>query len=145
MVIHLYVHIVICFKMYYLHYYLNRPTFKTATPTSRTQLKLQLQREQQQQMMIQQQTLDTAMDPKMHLLFGSGQGLMESEFIDSGSTSACGSGSSSLEQMSQLVQMDNLIDSSSGAKLKVPLQSIGVDVPPQVLQVYISWNKNIKF
>ncbi|XP_032579968.1 microphthalmia-associated transcription factor isoform X4 [Drosophila sechellia] len=111
------------------------PTFKTATPTSRTQLKLQLQREQQQQMMIQQQTLDTAMDPKMHLLFGSGQGLMESEFIDSGSTSACGSGSSSLEQMSQLVQMDNLIESSSGAKLKVPLQSIGVDVPPQVLQV----------
>ncbi|KRK05015.1 uncharacterized protein Dyak_GE14571, isoform E [Drosophila yakuba] len=113
------------------------PTFKTATPTSRTQLKLQLQREQhqQQQMMIQQQTLDTALDPKMHLLFGSGQGPMESEFIDSGSTSACGSGSSSLEQMSQLVQMDNLIDSSSAVKLKVPLQSIGVDVPPQVLQV----------
>ncbi|XP_043657332.1 microphthalmia-associated transcription factor isoform X1 [Drosophila teissieri] len=113
------------------------PTFKTATPTSRTQLKLQLQREQhqQQQMMIQQQTLDTALDPKMHLLFGSGQGPMESEFIDSGSTSACGSGSSSLEQMSQLVQMDNLIDSSSTVKLKVPLQSIGVDVPPQVLQV----------
>ncbi|XP_016971375.1 uncharacterized protein LOC108038990 isoform X2 [Drosophila rhopaloa] len=113
------------------------PTFKTATPTSRTQLKLQLQREQhqqQQQMIIQQQTLDSP-DPKMHLLFGSGQGSMESEFIDSGSTSACGSGSSSLEQMSQLVQMDNLIDSSTGVKLKVPLQSIGVDVPPQVLQV----------
>ncbi|XP_037724569.1 microphthalmia-associated transcription factor isoform X2 [Drosophila subpulchrella] len=114
------------------------PTFKTATPTSRTQLKLQLQREQhqqqQQQMMIQQQTLDSP-DPKMHLLFGSGQGSMESEFIDSGSTSACGSGSSSLEQMSQLVQMDSLIDTSSAAKLKVPLQSIGVDVPPQVLQV----------
>jgi len=85
-------------------------------------------------MMIQQQTLDSP-DPKMHLLFGSGQGSMESEFIDSGSTSACGSGSSSLEQMSQLVQMDNLIDTSSAAKLKVPLQSIGVDVPPQVLQV----------
>ncbi|XP_026839131.1 transcription factor EC isoform X2 [Drosophila erecta] len=86
-------------------------------------------------MMIQQQALDTALDPKMHLLYGSGQGPMESEFIDSGSTSACGSGSSSLEQMSQLVQMDNLIDSSSAVKLKVPLQSIGVDVPPQVLQV----------
>ncbi|XP_017110490.2 uncharacterized protein LOC108134617 isoform X1 [Drosophila elegans] len=112
------------------------PTFKTATPTSRTQLKLQLQREQhqQQQMMIQQQTLDSP-DPKIHLLFGGGQGSTESEFIDSGSTSACGSGSSSLEQMSQLVQMDNLIDSSTAAKLKVPLQSIGVDVPPQVLQV----------
>ncbi|XP_017002765.2 microphthalmia-associated transcription factor isoform X2 [Drosophila takahashii] len=114
------------------------PTFKTATPTSRTQLKLQLQREQhqqqQQQMMIQQQILDSP-DPKLHLLFGSGQGSMESEFIDSGSTSACGSGSSSLEQMSQLVQMDNLIESSSAVKLKVPLQSIGVDVPPQVLQV----------
>ncbi|KAH8342770.1 hypothetical protein KR084_012372 [Drosophila pseudotakahashii] len=115
------------------------PTFKTATPTSRTQLKLQLQREQhqqqQQQMMIQQQSLDSP-DPKLHLLFGSEQGSMESEFIDSGSTSACGSGSSSLEQMSQLVQMDiNLIESSSAVKLKVPLQSIGVDVPPQVLQV----------
>ncbi|XP_043947156.1 microphthalmia-associated transcription factor isoform X2 [Drosophila biarmipes] len=113
------------------------PTFKTATPTSRTQLKLQLQREQhqqQQQQMIQQQTLGSP-DSKMHLLFGNAQGSMESEFIDSGSTSACGSGSSSLEQMSQLVQIDNLIDTSSAVKLKVPLQSIGVDVPPQVLQV----------
>ncbi|XP_043063552.1 microphthalmia-associated transcription factor isoform X1 [Drosophila ficusphila] len=112
------------------------PTFKTVTPTSRTQLKLQLQREQhqQQQMMIQQQTLDSA-DPKMHLAFGNGQGSMESEFNDSGGTSACGSGSSSLEQMSQLVQMDSLINPSNAVKLKVPLQSIGVDVPPQVLQV----------
>ncbi|XP_017062744.1 microphthalmia-associated transcription factor isoform X2 [Drosophila eugracilis] len=114
------------------------PTFKTATPTSRTQLKLQLQREQhqqqQQQQQIQQHTLDTA-DQKMHILFGNGQGSIESEFIDSGSTSACGSGSSSLEQMSQFAQMDNLINASNAVKLKVPLQSIGVDVPPQVLQV----------
>ncbi|KAH8255071.1 hypothetical protein KR038_004197 [Drosophila bunnanda] len=106
------------------------PTFKTATPTSRTQLKLQLQREQhqqqqQQQMVMQQQILDS--DSKMHLMLGS----TETEFIDSCSTSACGSGGSSLEQMSQLVQKDRL----SPVKLKVPLQSIGVDVPPQVLQV----------
>ncbi|KAH8236297.1 hypothetical protein KR032_000895 [Drosophila birchii] len=108
------------------------PTFKTATPTSRTQLKLQLQREQhqqqqqqQQQMIMQQQILDS--DSKMHLMLGS----TETEFVDSCSTSACGSGSSSLEQMSQLVQKDR----SSPVKLKVPLQSIGVDVPPQVLQV----------
>nr|XP_017022585.2 microphthalmia-associated transcription factor isoform X1 [Drosophila kikkawai] len=107
------------------------PTFKTATPTSRTQLKLQLQREQhqqqqqQQQMTMQQIILDS--DSKMHLMLGS----TETEFIDSCSTSACGSGSSSLEQMSQLVQNDR----SSPVKLKVPLQSIGVDVPPQVLQV----------
>ncbi|XP_022217429.1 microphthalmia-associated transcription factor isoform X3 [Drosophila obscura] len=114
------------------------PTFKTATPTSRTQLKLQLQREQQQQeqqqqMMVQQQILISP-DPKMQLLFGMGQGSTESEFINSNSTSACGSGSSSLEQMSHLVQRDRL-PSSSPVKLKVPLQSIGVDVPPQVLQV----------
>ncbi|KAH8283230.1 hypothetical protein KR054_003405 [Drosophila jambulina] len=105
------------------------PTFKTATPTSRTQLKLQLQREQhqqqQQQMVMQQQILDS--DSKMHLLLGS----TETEFIDSCSTSACGSGSSSLEHMSQLVQKDRL----SPGKLKVPLQSIGVDVPPQVSTV----------
>ncbi|XP_034670501.1 microphthalmia-associated transcription factor isoform X1 [Drosophila subobscura] len=114
------------------------PTFKTATPTSRTQLKLQLQREQQQQeqqqqMMVQQQILISP-DPKMQLLFGMGQGSTESEFINSNSTSACGSGSSSLEQMSQCVQRDRL-PSVSPVKLKVPLQSIGVDVPPQVLQV----------
>ncbi|XP_034139296.1 microphthalmia-associated transcription factor isoform X4 [Drosophila guanche] len=114
------------------------PTFKTATPTSRTQLKLQLQREQQQQeqqqqMMVQQQILISP-DPKMQLLFGMGQGSTESEFINSNSTSACGSGSSSLDQMSQFVQRDRL-PSASPVKLKVPLQSIGVDVPPQVLQV----------
>ncbi|KAH8360930.1 hypothetical protein KR200_007221 [Drosophila serrata] len=106
------------------------PTFKTATPTSRTQLKLQLQREQhqqqqQQQMIMQQQILDS--DSKMQLMLGS----TDTEYIDSCSTSACGSGSSSLEQMLQLVQKDRL----SPVKVKVPLQSIGVDVPPQVLQV----------
>ncbi|EDW36541.1 GL18375 [Drosophila persimilis] len=112
------------------------PTFKTATPTSRTQLKLQLQREQQQQEQQQQMMVQQLIspDPKMQLLFGMGQGSTESEFINSNSTSACGSGSSSLEQISQFVQRDRL-PSSSPVKLKVPLQSIGVDVPPQVLQV----------
>ncbi|XP_062137679.1 uncharacterized protein LOC133846988 isoform X3 [Drosophila sulfurigaster albostrigata] len=58
---------------------------------------------------------------------------MESEVIDSTGTSACGSGSSSFEQ-SQLNHKDRL-PVSSPVTLKVPLQSIGVDVPPQVLQV----------
>ncbi|KAH8269813.1 hypothetical protein KR018_012105 [Drosophila ironensis] len=105
------------------------PTFKNAMPTSRTQLKLQLQREQQQQMM-QQQILDSS-EQKIHLTLSNGQRSAESEYIESNSTS----GSSSLDQMSQLVQKDRLNDSSSPVKLKVPLQSIGVDVPPQVLQV----------
>ncbi|KAH8414971.1 hypothetical protein KR009_006193 [Drosophila setifemur] len=111
------------------------PTFKTATPTSRTQLKLQLQREQhQQQQMVMQQLLLDSPDQKMNLISGSGQGPTELELIDSNSTSACGSGSS-LEQMSQLVQKDRLVDSLNQVKHKVPIQSIGVDVPPQVLQV----------
>ncbi|XP_034481341.1 putative uncharacterized protein DDB_G0279653 isoform X2 [Drosophila innubila] len=123
------------------------PTFKTATPTSRTQLKLQLQREQQQeqQMLMQQQQQQ---QQQQQLLHSQDQSMLnafgmtdrnESELIDgngngnSSSTSACGSGSSSLEQSLQC-QKDRL-PVTSPMTLKVPLQSIGVDVPPQVLQV----------
>lgn len=70
-----------------------RPTFKTATPTSRTQLKQQLQREQ----------------------------LQELERQD-------------LERREAEKKLKNQSNQTSNV-LKVPLQSIGVDVPPQVLQV----------
>ncbi|EDW83539.2 uncharacterized protein Dwil_GK13654, isoform B [Drosophila willistoni] len=111
------------------------PTFKTATPTSRTQLKLQLQREQQQQeqqqqMLMQQQLTVHAPDQTIKNMFGL-QVSNELEFGGSNSTSA-----SSLEQMSQLVHKDcDRLHSPTPGSLKVPLQSIGVDVPPQVLQV----------
>ncbi|XP_034112181.1 microphthalmia-associated transcription factor isoform X2 [Drosophila albomicans] len=108
------------------------PTFKTATPTSRTQLKLQLQREQQQeQQMLMHQQQDAVI--QNNALQSMANDCMESEVIDSTGTSACGSGSSSFEQ-SQLNHKDRL-PVSSPVTLKVPLQSIGVDVPPQVLQV----------
>lgn len=78
---------ILCFSSY------NRPTFKTATTTTRTQLKQQLQREQ----------------------------LADLERREAEKRSA------SINNDSQL--------SSSSSSVKVPLQSIGVDVPPQVLQV----------
>ncbi|EDV33698.1 uncharacterized protein Dana_GF23419, isoform A [Drosophila ananassae] len=108
------------------------PSFKNATPTSRTQLKLQLQREQhqqQQQILMQQQMLDSP-DQKMHVIFENGQRRNDSELIGTSSKSG-----SSLEHISNLVQNERLMESSSPVELKVPLQSIGVDVPPQVLQV----------
>ncbi|XP_064537738.1 microphthalmia-associated transcription factor isoform X2 [Drosophila montana] len=119
------------------------PTFKTAMPTSRTQLKLQLQREQQQQeqqqLMMQQQQQQQmlqAQDQTMLNVFGMPPSCFDFEVTDSNrSSSACGSGSSSsLNQSSQLCQKERL-PASSPVALKVPLQSIGVDVPPQVLQV----------
>ncbi|KAJ6641513.1 Microphthalmia-associated transcription factor [Pseudolycoriella hygida] len=70
------------------------PTFKTATPTSRTQLKQQLQREQ----------------------------LQELERQD-------------YERREAEKKLKNQSNQQSSNVLKVPLQSIGVDVPPQVLQV----------
>lgn len=75
-----------------------RPTFKTATPTSRTQLKQQLQREQ----------------------------LQELERQD-------------LERREAEKKLKNQTNQQSSNVLKVPLQSIGVDVPPQVLQVSNVW------
>lgn len=74
--------------------YICRPTFKTATPTSRTQLKQQLQREQ----------------------------LQELERQD-------------LERREAEKKFKNQSSQQQSNVLKVPLQSIGVDVPPQVLQV----------
>lgn len=114
------------------------PTFKTAMPTSRTQLKLQLQREQQQEqqmLMQQQQQLLHTQDQTMLNGFGMPNCNNESDHIDSTSTSACGSGSSSLEQSLQLQSQKDRLLGTSPVTLKVPLQSIGVDVPPQVLQV----------
>jgi hypothetical protein len=68
-----------------------RPTFKTLTPTSRTQLKQQLQREQLLQDAERKEAEKKALEQKKR-------------------------------------------DEES----KVPLQSIGVDVPPQILQVKLS-------
>ncbi|XP_023165589.2 microphthalmia-associated transcription factor isoform X3 [Drosophila hydei] len=130
------------------------PTFKTAMPTSRTQLKLQLQREQQQQeqqqilmQQQQQQQLLHTQDQTMLNAFGMQTAGFQYNTIESSNrTSDCGSGSScSLNQhqhsqqqqqqsITQLGQKDRL-PASSPVALKVPLQSIGVDVPPQVLQV----------
>ena len=69
--------------------FISRPTFKTLTPTSRTQLKQQLQREQL---------------------------LQEAERKEA--------------ERKALQQQQKRHE-----ELKVPLQSIGVDVPPQILQV----------
>lgn len=143
--------------MYYYHkkrFRFFSPTFKTAMPTSRTQLKLQLQREQQQQeqqqilmQQQQQQQLLHTQDQTMLNAFGMQTAGFQYNTIESSNrTSDCGSGSScSLNQhqhsqqqqqqsITQLGQKDRL-PASSPVALKVPLQSIGVDVPPQVLQV----------
>lgn len=77
----------------------NRPTFKTATPTSRTQLKQQLQREQLQE--LERQDLERR----------------------------------EAEKKQQKAQQASSNANTNTNALKVPLQSIGVDVPPQVLQV----------
>lgn len=131
-----------------------RPTFKTAIPTSRTQLKLQLQREQQQQeqqqILIQQQQQQHMLhtqDQSMLNAFGLSTAGFQYDATGSNRNSDCGSGSLNQHQqqkqqqqhqnqqsITQPSQKDRLPVSSPVA-LKVPLQSIGVDVPPQVLQV----------
>lgn len=78
---------------------------------------------------MQQQMLDSP-DEKIHEIFENAQRRNDSEFIGTGSNSG-----SSLKHISNLVQKERLMEPSSPVKLKVPLQSIGVDVPPQVLQV----------
>ncbi|EDW10950.1 transcription factor E3 isoform X3 [Drosophila mojavensis] len=126
------------------------PTFKTAIPTSRTQLKLQLQREQQQQeqqqilMQQQQQQHMNRQDQTMLNAFGmSTAGFQYDATSGSNRSSDCGSGSlNQNQQQKQHQQHQNQqpgqkdrLSVSSPVALKVPLQSIGVDVPPQVLQV----------
>lgn len=118
-----------------------RPSFKTATPTSRTQLKLQLQREQQQQEQQQQQQLLLQQQQQQHVqdqtalngFNNMSDNCMESDAIDG--NSGCGSAASSLDQLHLEGQRERQQQTSSPVTLKMPLQSIGVDVPPQVLQV----------
>lgn len=76
------------FLLIFVCFEFSRPTFKTLTPTSRTQLKQQLQREQLLQEAERREAERKALEQKKR-------------------------------------------DEES----KVPLQSIGVDVPPQILQV----------
>lgn len=68
--------------------YFFSPTFKTVTPTSRTQLKQQLQREQLQEL-----------------------------------------------ERREAEKRPTIPQEQETPAIKVPLQSIGVDLPPQVLQV----------
>ncbi|XP_055921998.1 putative uncharacterized protein DDB_G0277255 isoform X2 [Eupeodes corollae] len=130
------------------------PTFKTATPTSRTQLKLQLQREQQQQELerreaekrnitLQQGTSSAAsseiamctdtsqMQTSPTIRQHSAQHHQQSTYLQSMLQTTY---HDSLSQM-QHNQLGRDINNTSTPALKVPLQSIGVDVPPQVLQV----------
>ncbi|XP_055858313.1 uncharacterized membrane protein DDB_G0293934 isoform X2 [Episyrphus balteatus] len=140
------------------------PTFKTATPTSRTQLKLQLQREQQQQeierreaekrsIAIQHQsggtlTSSSSSSSSTAMIMDTSQ-IQPSAIIRQQlhSTQHHHQQSAHMQPMVQTTYHSTLSplhhqhnqlgrDSiNTTAALKVPLQSIGVDVPPQVLQV----------
>lgn len=133
-----------------------RPTFKTATPTSRTQLKQQLQREQLQElerqeierrendrklsMQVNGLNVDhSQMAHSSHLMPTSEQLQIPRGFTNiphiypTPSTSTDGSDFNSGQFSGQTNPMPNHSDLPS-APLKVPLH-IGVDLPPQVLKV----------
>lgn len=134
------------------------PTFKTATPTSRTQLKQQLQREQLQE--LERQELERRENERKLSMQGTGMSttqLDHSQMAHSShsnlhhlqvprncagtsnmytssptpSTSTDGSYNSS-----QFSNKSNPMVQQPEHPLKVPLH-IGVDLPPQVLKVMI--------
>lgn len=86
----------------------------------------------------QQQQLQHVQDQTMFNGFNKSDYCLESDVIDG--NSACGSGASSLDQLHLEGQRDKQ-HASSPVTLKMPIQSIGVDVPPQVLQVKIPHNE----
>ncbi|XP_037925387.1 microphthalmia-associated transcription factor isoform X2 [Hermetia illucens] len=96
------------------------PTFKTATPTNRTQLKQQLQREQLQELERRDAEKRVAQQQLLH---------NQKHFQQTPTPS-----SSTTPLVFQQHQPQGSVIGQS-TPLKVPLQSIGVDVPPQVLQV----------
>lgn len=141
----------------------NRPTFKTATPTSRTQLKQQLQREQLQE--LERQELERREnEQKLSMQQAVGMSNMDHcQMAHSSqtqthpqqlqvprnhngipnlytssptpSTSTEGSDFTSGHYSNQSNQMQHT--EHSNAPLKVPLH-IGVDLPPQVLKVCVN-------
>ncbi|XP_004518596.1 putative uncharacterized protein DDB_G0279653 isoform X2 [Ceratitis capitata] len=132
------------------------PTFKTTVPKSRTQLKQQLQREQQQQELerreaekraaaenaalqqqvesyINQQVPNSHHSHQFHSqhLMGNNGGYRSNSFGNNFNEVQ-------INQQNYLTHVPSSTSSgasSSSASLKGPLQSIGVDVPKQVLQV----------
>lgn len=138
----------------------DRPTFKTATPTSRTQLKQQLQREQLQE--LERQDLErsenerklsmqvngisnTNMDHSQmaHASHSNPQHLQVPRtctglpHLYTSSPTPSTSTDGSFGNSSQFSNQSNPIAQHSdhpNAPLKVPLH-IGVDLPPQVLKV----------
>lgn len=100
--------------------FFSRPTFKTATPTNRTQLKQQLQREQLQELERRDAEKRVAQQQLLH---------NQKHFQQTPTPS-----SSTTPLVFQQHQPQGSVIGQS-TPLKVPLQSIGVDVPPQVLQV----------
>lgn len=138
----------------------NIPTFKTVTPTSRTQLKLQLQREQQQEMErrleaekrdneameMQRQQQQQQMLQRQHQQQQQIYNLQQQNSSPQIVASSNGSSSSNrrFEQHNNSSNNNSFNSSSttpqshtqsSPMTLKVPIQNIEVDVPQQVLQV----------
>lgn len=146
--------------MWHFVCYFIRPTFKTATPTSRTQLKQQLQREQLQE--LERQELERREnEQKLSMQHAAGMSnvdhcqmahlsqtqthlqQLQVPRTQSGipnvytssptpSTSTEGSDFASSHFSNQSNQMQQ--PEHSNGPLKVPLH-IGVDLPPQVLKV----------
>lgn len=134
------------------------PTFKTATPTSRTQLKQQLQREQLQE--LERQELERRENERKLSMQGNGSNVDHSQMAHSSqsnqqqlqiprscttipqmytssptpSTSTDGSDFASGQFSNQPNQIQTSQTDLPNAPLKVPLH-IGVDLPPQVLKV----------
>lgn len=140
-----------------------RPTFKTATSTSRTQLKQQLQREQLQELERQEHerreterklslansagnshgTATSSTDDRStcfpqtspHLqMLNKAQNHHSSSNMFMPSSSSVASTSSSEYMQTQTYPNQIAAQPTSSAPLKVPLH-IGVDLPPQVLKV----------
>lgn len=143
--------------------FVSRPTFKTATPTSRTQLKQQLQREQLQE--LERQEIERRENERKISVQVNGLNVDHSQFAHSShsnpqqthmqprgctnvshmytssptpSTSTDGSDFNSGQFSNQSNPTQSQTDLPN-APLKVPLH-IGVDLPPQVLKVKFRYN-----
>ncbi|XP_073811294.1 transcription factor Mitf [Musca autumnalis] len=121
------------------------PTFKTVTPTSRTQLKLQLQREQQQEMErleaekreaealeMQRQQMQQQRQQQQQQIYNIQQSSSPQIVANSNGSS---NNRNRFDSHNSNNSFNTTPQSSSPMTLKVPLQNIEVDVPQQVLQV----------
>ncbi|XP_061398871.1 uncharacterized protein DDB_G0283357 [Musca vetustissima] len=123
------------------------PTFKTVTPTSRTQLKLQLQREQQQEMerLEAEKREAEALEMQRQQMQQQRQQQQQQQQIyniqqSSSQQIVANSNGSQNRNRFDTHNSQNSFNTtpqsaSSPMTLKVPLQNIEVDVPQQVLQV----------